>query len=138
MGNDKTTVYCDGGSRGNPGPAASAFAIVFNGKQIHKESSYLGKSTNNIAEYKSVIMALEWLVKNDEYSKNVLFVVDSQLVYKQLVGEYKIKNEKLKELVIKIKSLEKNINSKIKFSWSPRSKNKIADRLVNKELDRVA
>lgn len=136
MSSEKITIYCDGGSRGNPGPAASAFAVIKNGKISFKDSMYLGRSTNNVAEYQATLMAVEWLSKNEVVQDIVTVVVDSELLSKQMTGQYKIKNEKLKIMATKIKNLERKIKSKIKYQWSPRSKNKIADRLVNEELDR--
>lgn len=136
MSSEKITIYCDGGSRGNPGPAASAFAVLKNGKIFYKDSMYLGRSTNNVSEYQATLMAIKWLSKNKIVQDSVTFVVDSELLFKQMTGQYKIKNEKLKTMATKIKNLERKMKNKIKYQWSPRSKNKIADRLVNKELDR--
>jgi len=133
---NKIVVYCDGGARGNPGPAASAFVALENSKVVYKESLFLGKTTNNVAEYQSVVIALNWLSKQKSQQESIKVVVDSQLVFRQLNGEYKIKKEELKKLAIKIKRLEKKIKSEIIFDWLPRSKNKIADKLVNKELDK--
>lgn len=136
MSKDNLKIFCDGGARGNPGPAASAFAAYKNGKQVHKGSKYIGKTTNNVAEYSAVIMALEWLHEEDlKGIDTVSFVLDSELVTKQLNGLYKIKNEKLRQLVTMAKELERKIETRITYTWSPRSKNKIADSLVNKELD---
>lgn len=129
-------VFCDGGARGNPGPAASAFVVYKNGKQLYKNSKFLGETTNNIAEYNAVTMALEWLSKQKLGGVDtVSFVLDSELVTKQLNGLYKIKNENLRKLITKAKGLERKIKSRVTYTWSPRSKNKIADSLVNKELD---
>ena len=131
----KLKIYCDGGSRGNPGPAASGYAVYENKKLIYKDSLFLGVATNNVSEYMSVLIALKWLSKSSGAS-DLYFTVDSQLVQKQLTGEYKIKNQKLKELAIKIKTIEKKISGNIYYKWSPREHNKIADQLVNDELDR--
>lgn len=131
---NKLKIFCDGGSRGNPGPAASAFAVFKNGKLIYKDSLYLGVATNNVSEYMSVLIALKWLLKNSGKA-DMYFTVDSQLVKKQLTGEYKIKNQKLKELSIKIKRIEKKISGDTFYKWSPREHNKVADQLVNDELD---
>jgi ribonuclease HI len=129
-------IFCDGGARGNPGPAAAAFVVYKNGKQTHKGSKFLGVATNNIAEYSAAILALEWLEKgNYEGVETISFVLDSELVTKQLNGLYKIKNEKLRQLITKAKELERKIKSRVTYTWSPRSKNKVADSLVNKELD---
>jgi len=133
----KTTnlkIFCDGGSRGNPGPAASGFAVYKKKKLIYKDSLYLGVATNNVSEYMSVLIALKWSEKNSGKA-DLYFTLDSQLVKKQLTGEYKIKNQKLIELSIKIKALEKKIFGDIVYNWSPREHNKIADQLVNDELD---
>ena len=134
--NKAITVFCDGGARGNPGPAASAFAVIKEGKILHKESKYLGEATNNVAEYTAVIMALSWLTKEKITNGKIVFNLDSQLITKQLKGEYKIKSEKLKPLVLSAKSLENNILLKVEYMWNPRSKNKIADQLVNEMLDK--
>lgn len=128
-------IYCDGGARGNPGPAASAF-IVFSpeGKILAKEGVHIGEATNNVAEYKAIVFALEWLSKKSK-EDNILFFLDSQLVVNQLNGKYKIKNKKLLELVFEIKELEKNFSGKIIYKNIPREKNKITDSLVNQTLN---
>jgi len=124
-------IYCDGGARGNPGPAASAFVVYENKKVVHKEGKYLGIATNNVAEYTAVIMALTWLTG----SADVIFYLDSELVVKQLTGLFKIKNEKLRELAIKVKTLEKNFTGEIVYKNLRREKNSVADSLVNETLD---
>lgn len=132
------TVNCDGGSRGNPGPAASAFVVSDQeGKELFSQGKYLGESTNNIAEYTAVLMAVDWLNKNKSDYKNFLveFILDSELVVRQLTGVYKIKNEKLKELSTKIMDVKKTLPMIITFRNVLREKNKSADSLVNKTLD---
>jgi len=132
----KLSMYCDGGARGNPGPAASAFVVIKGGKVIHKGSKYLGKATNNVAEYESVLLALEWLNKERrQIEEGIVINLDSELVTNQMSGQYKVKNPKLKELFLKAKKLESKLSSKISYKWSPRSNNRLADYLVNKELD---
>ena len=130
-------IYCDGGARGNPGPAAAAFVVIQNSKVIHKESKYLGETTNNVAEYKSVLMALSWLTDNykDRDDLDLIINLDSELVTKQMSGQYKVKNEKLKNIYIRGKRLESELSSKAIYRWAPRNKNRLADFLVNKELD---
>jgi len=132
------SIYCDGGARGNPGPAASAFAAIVDGKIVHKDSKYLGKATNNVAEYGSVLLALSWLQKNYKNKADIKIIVnlDSELVTKQMAGVYKIKNQKLKELYMEGKEIESNMSAKISYRWTPRDKNKLADMLVNQELDK--
>jgi ribonuclease HI len=70
-------VYCDGGARGNPGPAAAAFAVIKDGKMFYKDSRFLGKATNNVAEYAAVVMALKWLSKKNLDNKNILLILSS-------------------------------------------------------------
>ena len=135
---DKIFIYCDGGARGNPGPAASAFVAIQDGKVIHKASKYLGKATNNVAEYGSVILALTWLYKNYKSALDLEVTVnlDSELVTKQMSGLYKVKNPKLKEMHVIGKRLESKLSTKVLYKWTPRDKNRLADFLVNKELDK--
>ncbi len=129
-------IYCDGGARGNPGPAAYSFIVVENEKVVYKKSRFLGRRTNNFAEYSGVLAALEWLIKKSAGLDNVPIFLDSQLAVKQLNGEYKVKSSNLKPLITKIKLLENNMDTKINFYFLPRDKNKLADFLVNKTLDK--
>lgn len=136
--NENLKIFSDGGSRGNPGPAACAFVVENKGKLIFSQSKFLGKQTNNVAEYYAVIIALKWLMK---YLKNnklpqIDFYLDSLLITNQLKGKFKIKNENLRNLFFTIKDLEKNIKSKINYSHVYREKNKMADFLVNQCLDK--
>jgi len=128
-------VYCDGGARGNPGPAAAAIVIEKDGKVIHKESKYLGRGTNNEAEYSGVILGLEWVSKNITGTEKITFILDSQLVANQLSGKFKVKNENLRNRYFTAKTLEKKISVGIIYESVSRERNKIADFLVNKELD---
>lgn len=137
MRNDQIlNIYCDGGSRGNPGPAASAFVVqTISGKQIFQLGRYLGIATNNQAEYDAVLSALNWLSINNPQSE-VVFYLDSLLVVSQLTGKYKIKNPDLKIKNLEIKHLISNFKLKIlNFVYVPRTKNFSADLLVNKTLD---
>lgn len=130
-------IYTDGGSRGNPGPSAYAFLTYLNGELVYKESEFLGLKTNNFAEYSGVLSALNWLNLNKEklFFDQIIFYLDSELVVRQLTGEYRIKNKTLKEFVLQIKKIEKVIGKKIDFISIPREKNKQADFLLNKTLD---
>jgi len=136
---EKIIVYCDGGSRGNPGKSASAFVVKINGEVVRSGSVFLGIATNNVAEYSAVILALDWLVENSGgrcQMSDVRFILDSQLVVRQLKGLYKVKNKKLKDLYLKIKYLESKIENKITYVSVSREKNILADSLVNEELDK--
>ena len=125
-------IHTDGGSRGNPGPAACAFVVEQNGEVVFRASKYLGKATNNVAEYSGVIIALEWLNKESD----AVFFLDSELVVKQLNGLYKVKDENLHKLFTQVKILIKQTGKKIIFKHVRREENKIADLLLNQELDR--
>jgi len=135
--NNTLELFSDGGSRGNPGPAASAFVAEVNGKIVFSENKYLGIQTNNVAEYSAVELALNWLNNYSKVNKvdSVIFNLDSLLIVNQLSGIFKIKNETLKKYFLKIKELEKSIQLKIKYVHVYRDKNKMADLLVNKCLD---
>ncbi|MFV1917086.1 MAG: ribonuclease HI family protein [Patescibacteria group bacterium] len=136
MATKSIKIYSDGGARGNPGPAAAAFVVISDGRVNYKKAKYLGEATNNVAEYCGVLMALDWLVKDKVVSvKKIGFYLDSELVANQLSGNYKVKNENLKTLILKIKKLEEKSGINIVYKSVPRSKNKLADYLVNEVLD---
>ena len=136
----KITIYTDGGSRGNPGKAA--IGVVFCNEKdqiIKKYSEYLGDNlTNNDAEYNAVIFALKKFKalfgKAIAEISQVEIRSDSELMVKQLNGEYKLENEKIQKFFIEIWNLKIDFKS-IKFKHIPREKNKEADRLVNEALD---
>ncbi len=132
-------IYTDGGARGNPGPAACG-AVIRNEREeiILEASKFIGIATNNQAEYKALILALEEVqnifTKEKSGEKHIECHLDSELVVKQLNKEYKIKNEGLKPLFTQVCGLISNFDS-VKFIYIPREQNKSADKLVNKELD---
>lgn len=132
----KLTIFGDGGSRGNPGEAAYGFAIFdADGTQIYSEGKRLGVTTNNVAEYSSVINAFRWLIENNPEVEEILFKLDSLLVASQMNGKFKVKHPNMKELFIVAKRLEGQLKAKIEFTQIPRAQNKVADTLVNKALD---
>ena len=120
-------IRTDGGALRNPGPAASAFVIEDGKRTICLHSEYIGIATNNEAEYKAVIMALEYVKENFTVRKISIFS-DSQLVVRQLNGEYKVKASGIIPLWSRSKKLMSEINASIE--WVPRNKNKLADSLV--------
>ncbi len=129
-------IFSDGGARGNPGPAATAFLILSEqGNLLTKNSNYIGTKTNNQAEYHALISGLETAktLKPDE----VICHTDSELVTKQLKGEFVVKNPTLKQLWQKVKELETQFK-KVTFVNVPRTHVQIqeADRLVNLALDK--
>ena len=136
----KYFIYTDGGARGNPGPAAIG-AVVFSEerKVLKRISQYIGETTNNQAEYKAVVAALEYMVKLSDgqiVAPEIQFFLDSKLIVEQMNGRYKIKNEGLKPLYWQIRDLMMKLGGKITFQYIPREKNKEADQLVNDALDK--
>lgn len=126
-------IYCDGGARGNPGPAAYGFVVKLDGKTIKESGKTLGIATNNFAEYTAVIAALKW-ASSDYQGEDLNFFLDSKLAASQLSGLYKIKSASIRNLVFEIKTLETQFGQ-IKYSHIPREKNKEADLMVNLALD---
>ena len=110
--NPQLSVYCDGGARGNPGPAASAFVVLDSaGQLVHEQGFFLGTATNNQAEYQAVLEALRWLASYQpaqDHHLIVNFYLDSQLVVNQINGFWKIKDSILRQLVSEVKKLIEN------------------------------
>lgn len=137
-------IFCDGGARSNPGPAAIGFVVKNErGRVIKKFAKYIGKATNNQAEYKAVLSVWQWVTKHSNMQtfkhKNIEihFFLDSKLVVNQLNGKYKIKNKILQNFIIKIKALEAKFNKiECSYFFIPRNKNWQADNLVNKILNK--
>lgn len=132
----KLKIFTDGGSRGNPGEAAIG-AVVFeeeSGKKIAELSKCIGVATNNIAEYSAVLEALEWIEKNMGRTE-MEFFLDSELVVRQLLGIYKVRNEKLRVIFLKVREKIIELGGISNFTAIRREKNKEADALVNKALD---
>jgi ribonuclease HI len=132
-------VYTDGGSRGNPGPAAVGVVILNKkGHLIKKYSKEIGIKTNNEAEYEAVIFALQKIKRlfGKEKAKEMSIEIrmDSELIVKQLNGQYKIEEERLFPLFIKIWNLKVEIGN-ILFRGIKREENKEADQLVNDALE---
>lgn len=131
-------AFADGGARGNPGPAAIGFVIKdSSGKIIHQQGKYIGKTTNNVAEYQAVIEALKWIEKNFKLPISRLeFFLDSKLVVNQLNGLFKVKNVKMRNLIIKVRQLEREIGGNVSYQFISRQKNLLADGLVNRTLNK--
>lgn len=133
-------VFTDGGSRGNPGPAAIGIYVVDVDKNLEllRFGKTIGKATNNVAEYTAVIEAYNWMMNNRKIIKNhkrVHFYLDSELVVLQLNGIYKIKNAVLYKLADTIRHQQQSIGMYAVYSHIPREKNTIADACVNRALD---
>jgi ribonuclease HI len=128
-------IYSDGGARGNPGPSAIAFiALNDKGETIKEDSRFIGAHTNNQAEYEALLMALKFA--SNQKTQEIVCHLDSELVVKQINGQYAVKNKELWHLWRKVQQL-KDCFKKISFVNVPRGNPQIgrADALVNKTLD---
>lgn len=130
-------LEADGGSRGNPGPAAFGTVIkdAESGAIVGEFAGYLGETTNNVAEYTGLLIGLEFLATFDA-AGTVEARLDSKLVVEQMSGRWKIKNDNLR--VIAIKARDAFPPQQVTYTWVPREANKEADALVNECLDHVA
>jgi ribonuclease HI len=130
-------VFTDGGARGNPGPAAVGFVVKGNrGRILIRQGKFIGRATNNKAEYRAIIEALKWLALNVKSQiLSIQFYLDSQLVVNQLNGIFKIKNADLRNLIVEVRQREKKIGGNVSYHFIPREKNKEADNLVNQSLN---
>lgn len=128
-------VYSDGGSRGNPGKSAYAIVVTENNRIIHEHAEFLGIHTNNYAEYRGLIAAIAKVIELG--GKEAEFVMDSQLVIRQMTGEYKVKSPDMKVLHDDAVALSSMI-PKVSFRNVRRSEEFIprADALLNAEMDR--
>lgn len=129
-------LYSDGGSRGNPGPAGAGFVITDgDGKTICNGKKALGTATNNFAEYSALLLGLE--AATDLGVTELICLLDSELVVKQLTGEYRVKHPDLLPLFTEVKRRCHQFQ-KITFQHIPREKNRIADRLANEAMDEAS
>lgn len=127
-------IFCDGGSRGNPGHSAYGFVVINNDQVIHRDGGYIGIETNNFAEYTAIVKALSWAGRNLK-GQEIHVYLDSQLAASQLSGIYKVKNPRIREFVFEIRALEANF-AKVIYNHVLREKNKLADQMVNMALDK--
>lgn len=129
----KVFLYVDGGARGNPGPAGIGVVILDGKKKKIKELyKYIGETTNNIAEYNALVHGLEEALNLK--AEDVVIYMDSELVARQLSGEYKVKDAGIKPLFERSLGMLKNFSS-FEIKHIDRAKNKEADRLVNKAIN---
>lgn len=125
-------IHGDGGSRGNPGPAAAAAVLLDeDGNVIEKRSEYMGVATNNQAEYLAVELGLQAMRELDIAAAD--FYLDSQLVVRQLNGQYKVKHPEMKAAFARIQKLKEGLD--VTFTHVLRADNTIADTAVNECLD---
>ena len=129
----KARLYTDGGARGNPGPAACAYVLeAEDGTVLAAEGRTIGVATNNVAEYRGLVAGLEKAL--ELALPDVLVLSDSELMVKQMRGEYRIKNAALRDLAIEAARLARQL-AKIEYRHVARERNELADRLVNEALD---
>ncbi len=127
-------IYSDGASRGNPGPAGIGAVILDEkGKTLHEIAKYIGETTNNVAEYEALLAALEYCVKKKISPVEIL--ADSQLLIRQMAGEYKVKHPNIIPLHQKARKYLAHLTV-VGFKHVPRELNKAADKLANEGIDR--
>ena len=136
---EKFIVYTDGGARGNPGPSAIGVVIKnAKGENLKEYGEYLGETTNNEAEYKAAIFALKKIKalwgKAKAKKAEVQLFADSELLIRQLNGQYKIENPNIQRFFLELWNLKIDFK-KVSFTAVPREENEEADRLVNEALD---
>jgi len=132
MSEDVVQIHIDGAARGNPGPGAFAFVIRRGGKLVAREAGCLGRTTNNVAEYTALVRALEHAVQFG--TAKLLIHSDSELLVKQMNGEYRVKNPDLKVLYEEARQLSRKFAS-VTIKHVARELNAEADRLCNEALD---
>ena len=131
----KAKLYTDGGSRGNPGPAAYGYVLeAEDGTVFDARGETIGVATNNVAEYRALVEGLRAAAAAGVDDLEV--VSDSELLVKQMRGEYKIKNAALRELSLEATRLGREIGA-VRYRAVRREQNELADRLVNEALDRA-
>ncbi len=129
----KAKLFTDGGARGNPGPAAYGYVLeAEDGTVLAAKGERIGVATNNVAEYRALIAGLEKALELSVAEVEV--VSDSELLVKQMTGEYRVKNAALQDLSIQASRLARQIG-KVSYTAVRREHNELADRLVNEALD---
>jgi ribonuclease HI len=129
----KARLFTDGGARGNPGPAAAAYGLeAEDGTVLAAHGEAIGLATNNVAEYRALVAGLERA--RDLGVAELEVVSDSELVVKQMRGEYKVKNEALRELSLRAAQLAQELGA-VRYTAVRREHNELADSLVNEALD---
>jgi ribonuclease HI len=128
------TIYTDGASRGNPGAAAFAYVIERDGQEPIEEADCLGRMTNNQAEYTALVRALEHALELGGQHR-LLIHSDSELMVKQMNGEYRVKNEELRDLYQQACNLRDRFDGSVTIRHVRRAQNQRADQLCNEALD---
>ncbi len=129
----RVTVYSDGAARGNPGPAGAGVRIEdARGRRVSEAARYLGEATNNVAEYRALILGLE--LARELGASEVELRADSELIIRQMTGEYRVRNVRLQELHRQAQALEQAFRS-VGYVHIRREQNRAADRLANLAID---
>ncbi|MEO6693835.1 MAG: ribonuclease HI family protein [Ignavibacteria bacterium] len=129
-------VFTDGASRGNPGLAGLGVAVLSTeDRVIETYKKFIGKCTNNFAEYTALIEAVKLLKRIDYRFDDINFYLDSELVVKQITGSYKIKHKDLIALSLEFWKEIRSLNKKFSICHIPREENKLADKLANEAID---
>ncbi len=129
----KARLWTDGGARGNPGPAAFAYVLeAEDGTVLEAHGEAIGTATNNVAEYRGLVAGLAEAVERGVDELEV--VSDSELLVKQMRGEYRVKNQALRELSLEAAALARRLG-RVEYRAVRREQNELADRLVNEALD---
>ncbi len=129
----KARLWTDGGARGNPGPAAFAYVLeAEDGTVLEAHGEAIGTATNNVAEYRGLVAGLAEAVERGVDELEV--VSDSELLVKQMRGEYRVKNQALRELSLEAAALARRL-ARVEYRAVRREQNELADRLVNEALD---
>ena len=129
----KARLFTDGGARGNPGPAAYGFVLeTEDGTVLAAEGQAIGVATNNVAEYSGLVAGLRKAL--ELHVPEVEVVSDSELLVKQMRGEYRVKNEALRALFVEASTLARSLRG-VEYRHVKRAHNELADRLVNEALD---
>ncbi|HEY1513389.1 MAG TPA: ribonuclease HI family protein [Gaiellaceae bacterium] len=131
----RARLFTDGGARGNPGPAAYGFVLeTDDGTVLAAEGRAIGVATNNVAEYSGLVAGLRKAL--ELHVPDVEVVSDSELLVKQMRGEYRVKNEALRALFVEASTLARGLQN-VEYRHVKRAHNELADRLVNEALDAV-
>lgn len=132
MPGDRWVLSVDGAARGNPGPAGVAAVLVdSSGREVFAAKAYIGETTNNVAEYRALVLGL---TEAAAFASDLLVQCDSELVVRQVNGEYKVKNTQLKELIARVSALASGYKS-LEVRHVPREKNSRADEVANEAID---
>ena len=133
MSKGRLTIHTDGAARGNPGPASAGACIRDeHGAVVSEDSRYLGEATNNVAEYEALLLGMERA--KELGARRIEMRADSELVVRQLNGEYRVRNPALQRLYARVQQLESEFES-VEYRHVPRAENRAADRLANRAID---